>query len=322
MSPPLDQSVENLQAFSDLLEATNPPLEAGVADLARLGQALGDTEGRLASGLRALDTELDGVQKEAETSEASAVKACGELGSTAQEEIDTGLPDVERQATEAKEEWPKELDEKARAVDSAFQELESEGWSPLDTGLESERRDFERWAQEGPAAIGRIEQAVITLTTEVERDVAACVSALGDAAGESVFDHAFWEPAHAQANKVDTEVVPSFGTHRLDVIKEMSGGYGDLVSLMEGEARRARDASVDQAEEAAVVVGNETEQATQGVDAAAVALEAAKVEFDASAIGADAAEPKSASMVQLESGIEAADAKLAEMKSVMEALAQ
>jgi hypothetical protein len=322
VSPPLDQGVVNLQAYRDLLEATNPVLDAGVADLERLGQALSATEGRLASGFRALDTEIDGVQKEAETSEATAVKACGELGSAAQEEFETELPEVERQATGAQEEWAKELDEKGRAVDAAFQELESDGWSPLDTGLESERRDFEGWAKEADAAIDRVGQAVTTLTAQVERDVTACTSALDDTAAEAFFDHAFWEPAHAQASKVDTDVVQSFGTERLEVVKSLGEAYADLVSLMDQEARRARDAMTDGADDIAAAIGDETEQATRAVDAAAVALEAGKVEFDASAIAAEAAEPRAAELVQLESGIEAANARLEEIRGVMEAMAQ
>jgi hypothetical protein len=322
MSPPLDASVENLQTFCDLLEATNPPVEAGVADLARLAQALGATEGRLANGLHSLDTELDGVQKEAETSEASAVKACAELNAAAKEELETELPDVERQAAAAEEEWSKELDAKARAVDTAFQELESDGWAPLDTGLESERRDFEQWSKEADAAIGRIDQAVVSLTTQVERDGSACANAIGDATGEPFFDHSFWEPAHLQAEKVDTTVVQSFRTERDGILKEMSDAYADLVSVMEGAAQKAREAVAEKAEEAASGIRDQTEQATLAVDAAEVALEAAKVEFDRSALAAEAAEPKAAGLVQLETGIEAADARLAEMRAAMEAMSQ
>lgn len=321
MSPPLDQGVINLQAYVDLLEATNPVLDTGVTDLERLGQELGATEGRLASGLRTLDTDIDGVQKEAETSEASAVKACGELGSAAREETETALPDVERNA-KAAEDWAQEMDDRGRALDTAFQELESDGWSPLDTGLESERRDFEGWAKQADTAIDGIGQALTTLASGIEPEVAACVSALEEASHEAFFDHAFWEPAHAQANKVDTEVIQTFGTERLNVIKEMDDAYKNLVSLMEGEAKRAKDAVADKADEVAGLVRDETEQATQSVDAAAVALEAGKVEFDASAIAAEAAEPKAAEMVQLETWIEAANARLEEMRSVMEAMSQ
>lgn len=322
MSPPLDASVENLQAFSDLLEATNPPLEAGVADLGRLAQALGATEGRISSGLHALGTELDGVQKEAEASEESAVKACGALGQAAQEEVETELPDVEREAETATKEWPQELDEKAKSLDAAFQELESDGWSPLDTGLESERGDFERWAQESTTAIDRIEKAVTTLTSETEREVSEVVSALTDATSEPFFDHAFWEPAHAQANRVDTEVVQSFSSHRLDVLKELSSGYTDLTSSLESQVMQAQDEAAEEAEKAAAAIRNETDEESRLVDAALVTLEAGKVEFDRIAIEGEAAEPKGVELVKLESQIEAADARLAEIKSVMEALAQ
>ena len=321
MAPPLDQSVLNLQAYVELLVATNPVLDTGVTDLQRLNQELGATEGRLATGVHTLGTEVDGVQKEAETSEATAVKACGELGSAAQEESETKLPDVERNAKGA-EEWAEEMDDRGRALDTAFQELESEGWSPLETGLESERRDFEGWAKQADTAIDGISQAVTTLTSGVEREVAACLSALEEASHEAFFDHAYWEPAHAQATKVDTEVVQTFGTERLDVIKEMDDNFGNLVATMEVDAKSAKSVVGQKADEAAGLVRDETEHATQTVDAAAVALEAGKVEFDASAIAAEAAEPKAAEMVQLEAWIEAANARLEEMRSVMEAMSQ
>jgi hypothetical protein len=322
VSPPLDPSVENLQVFCDLLESSSPALEAGITDLGRLAQALGAVEGRLANGLHGLAGALDGIDREAETSEAATVGACADLGAAAQDVLEHELADVVRQATSSSEEWRKDLDESGRALDTALQELESDGWSPLDAALESERRDLERWAQEASAALDGIAQAVSTLTTQVEHDVGTFASAVGEATIEPFFDHAYWEPAHAQAGKVDTDVLQTFKADRSELLQELDTACQDLSAVMEGEAKSARDAMEQKAEAAAASIRDEIEQATSAAEAAATALEAAKLEFDKSAIAAEAAEPAAAGLVQLESGIEAAEAKLTEMRAVMEVLGQ
>ena len=80
MTEPLDDSLEKLKAFCDLLRTTNPQLASGASELQQLAQTIDASETSLASDLDGLVTELDELHKEAESSEATVVKACQELG--------------------------------------------------------------------------------------------------------------------------------------------------------------------------------------------------------------------------------------------------
>jgi hypothetical protein len=313
----MDDGVDKLQAYCDLLETTNPALATGTADLGRLAQDLSDSEGRLSTELAALDGEVDGLQKEAETSEAAAVKACQELASACEQEVKTELPEMEQQMAADKDEWVKDLDQKAAALETGFVELESQAFTPLDTVLDSERRDFDRWMNEADTALVALAKALEQAAQEVEQGGTSAAEPWADA---PCFDHAFWQPAKTQAEKVGTEVVQAFRAAKHQEETEAKKTYDDVTEYVQGQAIDVRASLEKHAGTAAAAIQTETQEVTQAVDTAVAELDETKTAFDTAAMHGEDAEPRAASLMELGPRIEAADVKLEEIRAAMEAM--
>jgi len=318
----LDQSVENLRAFCELLRVTNPVLEAGASDLGGLGHSLGDTTTHLSQELDHLATDVDGLQKQAESSQAEAVKACEELGHVAEGVNSTGLAEVEKEAASTQEHWTAVLQETSSALDTAFQELDSQGWEPLDAALAQEQGDFERWTQAADdtlhtliAGIGSVETAVAhqgTVLDEATRDLEAAAP----------FPESYWHGVGAHARTLTQETVPQFTEHVLKHAFELNAIDEQLVTEA-GEGSTHVRAQVDLTMQAAVsTIDAKDVELMQAVETAAEGLKTAQIEFERGAVQAEDADKAGHDVAELAGHVAEANVQLQQVHEALEALGQ
>jgi hypothetical protein len=319
VTPPLDEGVAKLQEFVHMLETTNSALETGAAEIDRVGQALGASASRLTTDLHALDGEVTGLEKEVESSTASVVNACHELAAAA-EAVHAELPDIEREAGESRGDWVKGLGEKSSALEEAFQELESQGWSTLRAVLESEKASFERWTHEADAALAGLGHELDSAGQAVEHDASACAGSITDWSTAPMFDAAFWQPALEEVDKVRTETVTAVRDQGLQLGQGLIHTYAEIVPAVQHEATEARTTAGTRAEALAAAIREDDGDIMRAVDAAAAALSETKIEFDANAIQASDVEPRAAGFVELARKMAAAEAEIEEIRAAVEAM--
>lgn len=136
-SDPLSQC----QDLCALLAATNGSLEAMLPPLRAQEQGLAGLVPSLREELTAARNEVDALETEIETAGERVVQALRglEQEATDQQEAVSGL---EGSVAEAEESASRELDEKARMLESHFEELGTEAFTRLEDDLAREQSDF------------------------------------------------------------------------------------------------------------------------------------------------------------------------------------
>jgi hypothetical protein len=322
MSPPIDDPAEKVQAFCDLLRATNPVLESGAADLERLAHGLSDAESRLSLDLDALATEVDGLQKEAETSGATAAKVCQELGHAAEDTKATALAELEKGAATIESRWTQDLKAKASALETPFGEMKSSGWEPLIAVLAGEHGDFERWTQAWDEALTGVIQLVTSVASDVEHDATDVTGAAHDLTAQPLFDGAFWNDPESEAEKVTQETIPWFRNAELEASKELGSTRDQLVATVTDDSNHVR-AQMDLAtRQAAAAVDTQASQVTQVLQQTMEALERLQVEVERSSVQADRAQPDAHDLSDLATQVPDAEAMLQRIRAATEAMTE
>jgi hypothetical protein len=322
MAPPVDDPAERVQAFCELLRTTNPVLESGAADLERVAHGLSDAESGLSQGLDTLATEVDGLQKEAESSGASAAKACQELGHAAEDSKTTALAEVEKGAATFESRWTHDLKEKASALEAPFREMKSSSWEPLIEVLANELGDFERWTHAWDEALTGVVQLLTSVASDVQHDATDVTGSAHDLTAQPLFDGAFWNDPESDAEKVTQEAIPWFRSAELDATKELSSARDELVAAVGNDSSHAR-AQIDLAtRQAAAAVDAQASQVTQVLHQTAEALERLQVEVERSSVQADRAQPEAHDLSELANQVPDAEAKLQRIRAATEAMTE
>jgi hypothetical protein len=322
MAAPDFDAAEKVQDFCDLLRATNPMLESETADLERLGRGLGDAESRLSLDLNTLATEVDGLQKEAETSGLAAAQACQVLGQAAEAAKAKALAGLENSAAAAESQRTHELTEKATALGAAFQELRSSGWEPLMAALASEHGDFERWTQGTDEALSGLVHLFAGLPSEVEHDLEQAAGAAKTLTGPPLFDDAFWNDAVSGAEKLVQEGVPSFCKGELEASQELGQVRDELVKAVGDDSNHVRGQLDLATRQLAAAVDGQAGGLAQALQQTEEALSSARVEFERVTVLADQAQPDLQTLSELAGQVPEAEALLQRIRAVAEAMAE
>jgi hypothetical protein len=320
MTGTFDQSLENLRTYCELLRVTNPVLEAGAADLGRLGHSLEDTTSQLSEGLDHLATDVDSLQQEAGTSGAATVKACEELGHAAEEVNASGLAELEKDAAEAQQHWIAALHETTASLDGAFQELTAQGWQPLEQALAAEQADFEKWTHDANEILDGLVQAIHTVETGVAHQGTLLDEAARELEAIPPFPQTYWGGVGTHAVTLADETVPHFVQQAGQHAAAMTAAHEELVGSAVESSARVR-AQLDLAAEMAVTaIDATTTDMTQVVEAVEEALKNAQTEFERAAIQAEDAEKEAEDLAELAVHVTVASDQLTQVQALLEAL--
>jgi DNA anti-recombination protein RmuC len=316
----LDQSVENLRALCELLRATNPVLESGVADLARVASSVTEGESRLSTDLDHLAADLDAAQKQAETSEADAVKACTELDHAADEVIANSLTEIGTDAAAAQAHWTSALHEKEGALDSAFQELESDGWDPLVATLTNEQADFERWMHSADEALTGLVLGLDTVATGVTQQGTVLDEAARDLEAAPPLSEEYWQITHDDAKKIVEETIPEFGRSVDRRSVDLNEVHEQVLTAVDNSSNQLR-AQLDLTTETAMnAIEAQANAMTKAADEAEAAVRSAQTQYELSAVHGEEAGREAAQLLELAGLVVDAQAQLAKIREVLEAL--
>lgn len=322
MTAQFDESLEHLRLLCELVRVANPALERGAAELGRVAQGLSENEQRLSLDLDHLATEVDGLQKEAETSEAAAVKACQDLGHAAEEVNASGLAEVEKEAAAAQVHWTAAFHEKSSALDSAFQEVAANGWEPLDAALASEQADFEKWTQAADDTLQGLVQGFATVATDVQHQGTVLDEAARGLEAAPPFPKAYWHPVASHGKALTEETVPHFGEQVEHQDTEL-GTVHEHLAAAAGDGSTHVRAQMDLTVQMAVTaIDAQANEVTQMVQTAVETLQTAHTEFERSQIQADDAEKAGHELVELAGHVAQAEVQLQQVQAVLEALGQ
>ncbi len=320
MSEPLDDGLEKLKAFNELLRSSQPALESGGADLARLGRALSDAEGRLSLDLDGLATDVDEVQKEAQASEAAAVEACQDLNDAAETVLTTTIAELEKGAATMQERWTHDLAERATALTGAFQDLQGSGWEPLIAALGNEDAAFDRWTQAADEAIGVVVHQLAGAVAEVEHETTDLTAAADELTGIPLFDQASWNESRDDAETTLHQVLPWFRQSELEITKDLAATHEQLAGAATAAAGHVR-AQLDQvAQKAADGLDAEANQLVQSFGEAAEGVERLQVELERGAVQAADTQAAAHRLADLAAQVIDGDATVREIHSVLEAM--
>jgi len=322
MPPPDGDPAEKVEAFCQLLRTTNPVLESGAADLERLAHSLSDVESRLSLDLDTLATEVDGLQQEAETSGATAAKACQELGQAAEGAIATALAAVEKGASTFESQWTQDLKEKASALAASFHEMTSAGWEPLTAALAIEHGDFERWTQASGEALDGVVHLVTSLAGDIRHRAADATGGAHDLSAAPVFDHAFWNEPESEAEKVTQETVPWFRNAELDASKELSSGRDQGVATVGDDSNHVRAQTDLITRQLAAAVDAEASEVKQVQAQAMESLGRLQGEFERGTVQADRAQPDVHELSAVASDVPQTEGLIQRIRAATEAIGE
>jgi hypothetical protein len=314
VTPPLDDSIKALQVFCEELRETNPVLESGASSLDKMAHALSDAESRLSLDLGNLATDVDGLQKEAETTEAAAVKVCAELAHAAEEAKTPTLSDLETHAGEAKDHWTHALQEKSPALATAFQEMKGSGWDPLEAVLAHEKTDFETWTQAADVALQGLVHVLASVASDLEQDgtdAKTAAQALTDAPPAT---EAFWQPLSAQGFRVANEVAHHFGEDRAQQSADLEKVHDELVNAAGDGSGHVHDQLGLTVQKAADAIHAQSGHVTDALEKAVEALGRAQAEFEHAAVQADHVQGTAHDLAELAGPVVTAKAQLQERK--------
>jgi hypothetical protein len=312
-----DASVENPRAFCELLEATNPGVATGVADLAQVGELLKDRDDSVRGELDALEQDLEALKQEAEATEAPAVAACNDLAQSADDAAKTELPRVEKECGEGNDFASKLIDERKGSLEGAFQDLASHGWDPLEVAVAAQGGDFERWTSQAGTVFDGLSQAAKAAATELEHDAHELATTLG--AWHSDVD---WSPAATESGKVEQETVHTLESDAAKVAQVLTQSYEQMAVAMTHEADGVKAAVNDTAEKLVHALDQAATHATHEVEAAVGELDDARLEVESAGVHVNDTDTKAGALEDLARHVEAADGQLEQLRAAMEAMGQ
>ncbi|HXY38998.1 MAG TPA: hypothetical protein VEQ10_04975 [Vicinamibacteria bacterium] len=318
----LDDPAEKVQVFCELLRTTNPVLESGATDLERLAHGLSDAEEKLSMDLDSLATEVDGLQKEAQSSGNAAAKACQELNLSAEQTKTTALAALENGAAGFESRWTHELEEKAGALAAAFQEIKGSGWEPLMAALASEHGDFERWTQASEEGLTGMIHQFTDLASAVEHQAADATQAAHDLTAAPLFDRAFWNDPDSAAEKLMQETIPWFRNAEREAAKELSSTRDELVAAVGSDSSHVRGQLELDTRQLAAAVDAQAGELVQTLQQTVQALSQLQLEFERGAVQADRAQPDARKLADLAGQVPQAEALLQRIRAASEAMAE
>jgi hypothetical protein len=318
----LDQSVENLRRLNELLRATNPLVESGGADLAKAAHTVADGEQRLSTDLDHLASEVDAIQKQAETSQAEAVKALTELGHAADEANTEALGKIETDAAAVQAHWTSALHEKGAALDSAFGELKSNGWDPLVATLGNEQANFEKWSHAADEALEGLVHAVEGVAAGVTKSGEMSEQKAKELEEADPLKEDHWHLTQGDAKKIVEETIPEFG-HSVDRhISELNEACEQVMNAIDEGSNHVR-AQLDLTTETAVnAIDAQATALTKAVEEADEHLRSVQSRYELSAVHGEEAEREGAQVLELAGHVVEAQAQLAKLREVLEAIGQ
>lgn len=316
-----DPGVDNLQAFSSLLEATNHVFEAAIPDLGEWGKDLIEAEPDLRAALTSLKTDTASLQKEVETLEVQVTGAAAELSSATHRAIETRMPAIESEVRESRSRSHETLTQRAAALPSELDELQTRGFEPFQAVVTQEQADFERWANEADTALRSLWEGLEAAAEETTRDTeqaTADLTAAAEAAGSE----------HAALDEVQRVELYRLGTNLPDEIEKRSAEASasasqrieEWANTMKTEVTALHNDVEDLGKGAGGAIQEENRGVTEVLDAAGLALGQAGTEFEQSGADAESLESEAASIADLRPNIETADGEVAEIRALMEAL--
>jgi hypothetical protein len=322
MTGRLDQSVENLRMLCELLRVTNPLLESGATDLAQAAHTVAEGESRFSSDLDHLVTEVDAVQKQAETSQAEAVSALTELAHAAEEANTEALTEIETDAAAVQAHWTSALHEKGSGLDTAFGELKSNGWDPLIATLGNEQGDFEKWDHAADEALQGLVHAVEGVTEGVNASGSVCEEAAKNLEEAPPMSEDFWQGTERDAKKIVEETIPEFGGSVDRHTGELSEACEQVMAAIDAGNTHLR-AQLDLTTEAAVhAIDAQAEAMGKAVEKADEELRSVQSRYELSAVHGEEAEREGTELLELAGHVVEAQAQLAKVREVLEVLGQ
>jgi hypothetical protein len=322
MTGRLDQSVENLRMLCELLRVTNPLLETGAAELAAAAHTVAEGESRLSSELDHLVTEVDAVQKQAETSQAEAVNALTELAHAAEGANTEALTEIETDAAAVQAHWTSVLHEKGSSLDSAFGELKSHGWDPLVATLGNEQGDFEKWEHAADEALQDLVHAVEGVVEGVTHSGSLCEEAAKGLEAAPPLTEDYWQGTERDAKKIVEETIPEFGGSVERHGAELSEVYEQVMAAIDAGNSHLR-AQLDLTTETAVsAIDAQAEAMGKAVETADEALRSVQSRYELSAVHGEEAGREATELLELAGHVVDAQAQLAKVREVLEVLGQ
>ena len=320
MTEPLDESLQRLTAFNELLRSSIPVLDSGTADLDRLGHELSDAEGRLSLELDGMTSDLDELQKEAQSSSDAAVAACQGLDDVAEDARATAIAEVEKGAAAMQERWTHDLGEHATALAGAFHDLLASGWEPLIAALASEEGDFEHWTQTADEMLGTIVHLFTTAGGEFEHATPDISGAAQEFSGLPLFDHAWWNEPREHAETLLQPSRQAFREASLAVGKDLAETYHQLVATAGEDGSQVR-ALLDQVtDHAAYLLDTHASELMQTLAETVEAVGRVQGEVERSAVQAERTQTAAHEMADLSAQVVEGDATVRQIEVVMEAM--
>jgi outer membrane murein-binding lipoprotein Lpp len=318
----LDQSVENLRTLCELLRATNPLVESGGTALSKVAHTLADGEQHLSTDLDHLATEVDSIQKQAESTGADAAKALTELDHAADEARTEALGKIETDAPNIQAHWAEALSEKGTSLDTAFGELKSNGWDPLAAALIDEEEEFAKWTDSADETLKGLVHAVEEVTTGVHKEMETAVSKAKELEDSDPLKEDHWSGTQDDAKTIVEVTIPDFG-HLVDSsANELRGVYEQVMTAIDEGSHHVRSQLDLTTEGVVTAIIEHAEPMNQGAEAANDQLRNAQARYELSAVHGEAAEKEGARMLELAGHVVEAQAQLAKVREVLEAIGQ
>lgn len=318
----LDQSVEHLRQLCELLRVTNPLVESGGTALSKAAHTLADGEQHLSTDLDHLATEVDSVQKHAESAGGDAAKALTELDHAADEAHTVALARIETDAPGIQAHWAEALSEKGTSLDTAFGELWSNGWSPLITALGDEQEEFEKWTHSADETLRGLVHAVEEVGTGVHKAAETAVSKAKELEDSDPLKEDYWRVTQDVAKKIVEETIPEFG-HSVDRhANELNGVYEQVMTAIDEGSHHVRSQLDLTTEGVVTAIDAQATAMGQALETADEHLRNAQARYELSAVHGEAADKQSDAMLELAGEVVEAQAQLAKVREVLEAIGQ
>lgn len=318
----IDESVRQLELLCERLRDTTPAVEAGTAEMEKVAHALSDTEQHLSLSCDQLATEVDGIQKEAETTENAAAKACHELGQACEEAKTSTLGELEKAAEEAEGHWTGTLPAKTTLIANAFTEMESAGWEPLDTVLSTEKDDFERWTADADTSLAALATELQSVATALEHHGTDAETAAHDLTEAPAAKDSFWQQIETEGHHVANETAAHFADQMAQPTADLERVFEEITTAA-GQGSDHVRAQIDTVlqKETDAVEAHSTGMREQ-LEKTVEALGRAETEFERGTAQAETAETVAQGVMELAGQVFDAKQKLQVIHEVTEALGQ
>jgi hypothetical protein len=317
-----DPVVDDLNVFSTLLESTNRILDDATPRLDALGQGLYAHHTDLGSALSELTGDVDTLEKETQEWEAKAVAETKELDGAVHKALEQRLPAIDTDSEASQGRTHTVLTTHGATLQSRLDELDARGFDALDTVLEQEKSEFERWNGEAGGALADFTSALDTEGEEAKHDIQAAVAGLDAAKDAATDEHtAASSTLERQLYDFDVEVMREIDT-RCGQLSTwlptwLSGTWAASVTSL---ATAYRSLSEQLGKDESAAIEQENRYVTSLVEMAETYLAQADTQFEHTASAADEDEREMGEVAALRPQIEHADEEVAEIRALMGAL--